>query len=208
MGFIYKITNQINGKIYIGQTVQSIATRWKQHINDAYAQQKCLHLCAAIVKYGEANFTVEEIEKCPLDELDQREIYWIKKYDSQNCGYNITAGGKGTNKEISQELLEELWDKGLTTEEIAQETNCTRQWVRKRLKSYENYNADEGRKRGAKHGGKAKNHCVQQYDINGNLIQEFISIKQATESTGINNISRSCIKGTRAGGYYWKYKDN
>ena len=140
--------------------------------------------------------------------LDQREIYWITEYDSQNLGYNITAGGKGTNKEISQELLEKLWDEGLTTEEIAQKIDCTRQWVRQRLKSYKNYDADEGRKRGAKHGGQSKNHCVQQYDTDGNLIQEFISIKQATESTGINNISRSCIKGTRAGGYYWKYKDN
>ena len=207
MASIYKITNLINGKVYIGQTIQNVQNRWRQHVQDAYENQKCLHLCSAIVKYGKENFSVEEIEKCSQELLDEREIYWIKEYNSQSEGYNITAGGKGTNREISQEELEHLWDQGLSTDEIAEKVNCTRQWVRLRLKEYKKYDPDEGRARGAKRMGKAKGHCVQQYDNDGNFIKEYPSIKQATEETGINNISRSCKNGMRAGGYYWKYKE-
>lgn len=207
MAYIYKITNTINGKIYIGQTVQSIKNRWKQHVNEAYAEAKCAHLHAAIRKYGENNFNIEVIESCPQELLDEREIYWIKELDTINVGYNLTSGGKGTNKEIDQSLLEELWDQGLSTEQIAEQVGFTRQWVRQRLLTYENYSSEEGRARGAKTSGKSKCHSVKQFDVDGNLINTFESIKQATEMTGINNISRSCIKGTKAGGYYWKYSD-
>ena len=207
MASIYKITNTLNGKVYIGQTVQSIQQRWRQHVQDAYANQKCLHLCSAIVKYGKENFLVEEIEECSQDLLDEREVYWIKEYNSQIDGYNITAGGKGTNKEIPQELIESLWDQGLSTAEIAEQVNCTRQWVRLRLKNYSNYTPEEGKKRGVNSMKKSKGHEVQQYDLDNNLINEFPSIKEATAQTGINNISRSCITGQKAGGYYWRYKD-
>lgn len=207
MSCIYKVTNNINGKVYIGQTVRTPRDRWRQHVQDAYNESKCLHLCAAILKYGEENFTVEAIEFCPQDQLDEREIYWIKQYNSQEEGYNITAGGKGTNKEVPQELLEQLWDSGLSTDEIAQQVGFTRQWVRQRLKPYKNYSAEEGKRRGAKLISKGKGHAVLQLNLDGTVVNEYPSIKIATETTGINNISRSCIKGTTAGGYRWQYKE-
>ena len=149
MAYIYKITNTINGKIYVGQTVQSVKNRWKQHVNEAYAEAKCAHLHAAIRKYGEDNFNIEVIESCPQELLDEREIYWIKELDTVNVGYNLTSGGKGTNKEIDQSLLEELWDQGLSTEQIAEQVGFTRQWVRQRLLTYENYSSEEGRALGS-----------------------------------------------------------
>lgn len=207
MAYIYKITNTINGKIYIGQTVQNIKNRWRQHINDAYTESKCAHLHAAIRKYGEDNFNIEVVELCPQELLDEREIYWIKEFDTVNTGYNLTSGGRGTNREIDQSLLEELWDQGLSTKQIADQVGLTRQWVRQRLLTYENYSSKEGCSRGAKIQGKSKCHSVSQFDVDGNFIKSFESIKEATKVTGINNISRSCREGTKAGGYYWKYND-
>lgn len=97
MGFIYKITNKINGNIYIGQTRQSIETRWKDHIRSSSKTHKdynCpLHL--AIAKYGEDNFIIEKIEECDENILDEREKYWINKYNSYYKGYNASLGGSG-----------------------------------------------------------------------------------------------------------------
>lgn len=99
---IYKITNKINGKIYIGQTTQSLTRRWKQHCNNA--KNKRYALRNAIIKYGAINFTVEQIDTAwSREELDQKEIYWIEYYKSMfPNGYNLTTGGK--HCEISEEL--------------------------------------------------------------------------------------------------------
>lgn len=91
-GIIYKITNLVNKKIYIGQTIHSLTHRFNQHNNKA----GCTKLHAALKKYGRENFIIEEIEKVPIDKLDEREIYWISFYKStdRSIGYNILPGGK------------------------------------------------------------------------------------------------------------------
>lgn len=85
---IYKITNQLNSKIYIGQD---------KHNNPNYlGSGKILHL--AIKKYGTENFIKEIIEECKSKEhLNERERYWINFYKStdRNIGYNIALGGDG-----------------------------------------------------------------------------------------------------------------
>lgn len=89
---IYKITNKINGKIYIGQS-KDIAHRWKEH---KWRSKNCLYpIQKAITKYGIENFEFEVIEECLLEELDDREIYYIDLYNSTNkaIGYNISKGG-------------------------------------------------------------------------------------------------------------------
>lgn len=95
-GYIYKITNNFNDKIYIGQTARDIDTRFAEHCSETRGHSR-LH--NAIQKYGWRNFKIEEIEKIPLSKLDEREIYWIKYYDSTNKekGYNITKGGNNTS---------------------------------------------------------------------------------------------------------------
>lgn len=101
MGKIYKVTNIINNQIYIGQTRQPIYRRWCDH---CYAAETAGHkdytcpLHNAIRKYGRDNFTVEEIEECPNEILNEREIYWIQYYDSYNNGYNASLGGDGHQK--------------------------------------------------------------------------------------------------------------
>lgn len=91
---IYKITNKINNKCYIGQS-KNILKRWKTeykwyHINK--------HLQSAFKKYGIENFDFEIIEECQPDLLNEREQFWITVYNSfdRNFGYNKTLGGAGT----------------------------------------------------------------------------------------------------------------
>jgi len=90
--YIYKITNNINKKIYIGKSTD---TRNHKQIS-YYGSGKLIQL--AIKKYGVENFTKEIIDKCNTNiELCEREIYWISYYNSSDLtiGYNITNGGDG-----------------------------------------------------------------------------------------------------------------
>lgn len=96
MAYIYKITNSINGKIYIGKTSQTIEERFKEHCRDSKRRLKEHRpLYFAMNKYGIENFSVEEIEQCEDSEAEEREIYWIDAYDSYRKGYNATIGGDG-----------------------------------------------------------------------------------------------------------------
>jgi group I intron endonuclease len=98
--YLYKITNNVNKKVYIGQTINPKA-RWSRHRSDARSQEKIKrdrHLCCAIRKYGVENFIFEVIAqaKC-LEDIDEVEIACIKQYNSsdRNFGYNISYGGNG-----------------------------------------------------------------------------------------------------------------
>lgn len=88
---IYKITNLFNGKIYVGQTIKTLAERIAQH--------KCgdLYIDRAIKTYGIKFFKAEVIEKCAnLEELNKREKFWIEELNSKYPnGYNLTDGGTG-----------------------------------------------------------------------------------------------------------------
>ena len=100
---IYKITNLINGKIYIGQALD-IYRRWGKHKGNAFnknSREYDYPIYRAIRKYGLENFSFEIIEECSVEELDEKEIYYIKKYNSctlwkNSHGYNQTIGGNGT----------------------------------------------------------------------------------------------------------------
>lgn len=98
MGYIYKITNSVNQKVYIGQTKKTIEERFQAHIKKAKLHIN-RYLYDAMNKYGYDNFIIEEIEQCADSQLDEREIYWIAFYKSnnKNYGYNMTEGGGGGN---------------------------------------------------------------------------------------------------------------
>lgn len=99
-GYIYKITNKIDGKIYIGKSKTTVNGRWNTHLSalKKYIQsdKNSSKLYNAMVKYGVENFIIEQIDECSFDELDERERYWIAKLDSRNpnVGYNICKGGE------------------------------------------------------------------------------------------------------------------
>ena len=95
MFYIYKITNKVNGKVYIGLTTVSVEKRWKNHIS---ASKKCKrHLYLAMRKYGVDNFKVEVIDETDnLERLGELERKYISEYNStdHNVGYNNTYGGE------------------------------------------------------------------------------------------------------------------
>lgn len=92
---IYKITNQLNGEVYIGQTTKSLEERMIWHRN-AFVSQVDTHLYNAMHKYGWDNFVAEVIDSsaCTKEELDALERYYIKEYNSMVDGYNMTEGGE------------------------------------------------------------------------------------------------------------------
>ena len=86
------ITNDINGKVYIGQTKKPIEERFKRHIKDAMSNKLDTHFARAIRKYGPEHFSWSELESGIDDPivLTEREHYWILKLDSVKLGYNET----------------------------------------------------------------------------------------------------------------------
>ena len=99
--YIYKHTNKVNGKCYIGQTC-NIKARWKPK-----CYEKCTKFYNAIKKYGWDNFTHEILYVCEEKDADYWEEFFIDKYHSVENGYNLDYGGN-PNKEVSVETREKL----------------------------------------------------------------------------------------------------
>ena len=98
--YIYKITNKLNNKIYIGQVYnKTIMDRFDRHIKSASPKSRS-YIDRSIYKYGSDNFVCELIDTATsLQELNEKEKYWIKYYNSTDryIGYNLTPGGDGGN---------------------------------------------------------------------------------------------------------------
>lgn len=127
---IYKITNNISGKIYIGQSI-FIEKRFNRHKSSAYNPNDESYnypLYQAFRKYGIENFSFEIIEECERDSLNEREKYWIQffKSDNSNFGYNQTPGGESSfrNLKITWDIVDEivylLKETNLSQQEIAE----------------------------------------------------------------------------------------
>lgn len=97
-GIVYLITNRANRKIYIGQTIASLARRWITHTSDAKHNVGCKTMSRAIRKYGRDNFDIEMLVECETrEQLDSLERVWIIALRSTDprVGYNRTIGGHG-----------------------------------------------------------------------------------------------------------------
>ena len=138
MGYIYKITNQINQKVYIGQTINPIEVRMSKHYSKAKNEVGLTGIDRAIQLYGKENFLVEQIEECDNNNLNNRERYWINYYNSYKTGYNLTTGGQEnistmfSNEEIQQII--EAYKELKTTTEVAQQFNCSSHTISNILK--------------------------------------------------------------------------
>lgn len=104
-GRIYCITHKETGRVYIGQTVSSVAQRWASH----KSQSVCVLLHRAIVKYGADAFSVQEIDTAySKDELDELEIFYIGMYGSTKRpnGFNLMSGGSfGKHSDESKQKM-------------------------------------------------------------------------------------------------------
>ena len=138
---IYKIENKVNGKVYVGQSID-INARWKNHItllnkgnhHNDYLQKSWN-------KYGENNFEFSIIEECLPEDRFKREKYWIDYYNTYEDGYNETRGGEGLdgapkakgdnhpNSLISEatakKIISELATTRLPFSEIAKKYSCS-----------------------------------------------------------------------------------
>lgn len=128
-GFIYIIRNTVNGKVYIGQTGTSVDQRWKEHLRHSRYCDWAIN--RAMRKYGTDKFYIEVLEQCEPDKLNEREIHYIKLYDSTNKskGYNMSKGGKTPNyvrETVDVKLLIDAYvNKHLCLQEVAKTYNTT-----------------------------------------------------------------------------------
>ena len=115
--FIYKITNEADGKFYIGKTTSTVERRFKQHIKNA--ETGTTYLYNAMRRHGIENFKVDILEEVTKESLNDREIFWI---DNLQPHYNMTAGGDGGDTSSSPNYIIGIQNreslKGKTYEEI------------------------------------------------------------------------------------------
>lgn len=123
MAFIYKITNTINSKIYIGKTERTVKERWQEHLRHSKTLIN-IPIYRAFNKYGIENFTIETVEECDSSIVNEREQYWIEYYNTYKNGYNCTLGGEGSLLEIPEEdisIISERYKNGERLDKLAKE---------------------------------------------------------------------------------------
>lgn len=133
-GIIYKITNKVNGKSYIGQTRYTLEFRWKQHQH----KRDNTYFHNAIRKYGVDKFDIKILEECNYEDLNSREIFYIAKYNTFKEGYNLTIGGDGNRRLLldeSYDEIKELYLSGFSSNKIATLYNVDKASIVKILKS-------------------------------------------------------------------------
>lgn len=198
MAYIYKITNNINEKIYIGKTEFSVEKRFKEHCLDYKREHyKNRPLYSAMNKYGIENFSVETIEE--TDNPEEREKYWIEYFGSFKNGYNATVGGDG-RKYLDYDLIEKVYNETKSVKETGILLNIDKGHVSDILKS-RGYNPTKVR-------AELSQKPVAKIDLQtGKIIEVYSSIKEAEEKNNIQKHINQVCRGIRksAGGYGWKY---
>ncbi len=179
---IYKIENIINGNVYIGQS-KDVRNRMYSHKSELKKNKHCnIHLQRAWNKYGEDNFKFIILEECNQEEIDQKEIIYINKYNSYKNGYNRDLGGKCGNVHSEETIIKLKKSK----ENISDEIRENMRYAQKSIPIY-------------------------QIDLNGNVINQWYSIREASK---ILDISFSCIwdcvnkKRRTYKNYIWITKDD
>lgn len=204
---VYKITNKITGKVYIGITNQGAGTRYRHHWYEARIGEPApIH--RSMAKYGEENFTLEIIDFADTcDELKDKEKYWIKQYDSNNRekGYNLTEGGDGTFGRLhSEETKDKIRQKAIGRK-ASEETKKKMSEAQSKYKDAHRAHADAIRLLNQK--------AIVVYDLEGNIIEEFDNTKKCAEkynvsSTTIKYYCRSeHPKVVKKFNIIWRYKD-
>lgn len=139
-GYIYKIVNDFNDKVYVGQTSTLLEDRFARHCRDkSLSNQNKEAIDNLIQTIGKEHFQIIEIEKVNIMKLDEREIYWINYYDSFYNGYNRTLGGQGGRKYSEKEILSalNLYSQGYPIKEIEKKTGIDRATIFK-YRKYQN----------------------------------------------------------------------
>lgn len=189
---IYKITNKITGKSYIGQSV-NIAIRWSAHksVSRSIETLDGNDLHKDMLELGINNFSFDILEETTVDKLDEREIYWIQYYNTYYDGYNQTMGGNG-NIRLDYNKIELLWQQGMTSKEISQILNYSQNTVNSALTNL-NITTDEKRQRSHNLITAAytpyQRAVVKLNPETNEIIETFDSVSAAAKSLGITRAS-------------------
>lgn len=141
MGYIYKIINNVNEKVYIGQTKRTLERRWYEHQKYALEIDSQTKFYKAIKEIDINNFQIIPIEQVyGVEERNQREQYWIEYYDSFNNGYNSTRGGgcfetNDISKKELFDLIAEMRIEGKSYDELIKIFHCSKGTISTALKS-------------------------------------------------------------------------
>lgn len=223
LGYIYKIENTVNGKVYVGQT-KDPKKRWAAHKWAASSNKKkrnCNPLYEEMRNYGIDRFSFSLLEQCKDDEMNKKEVFWIKCLNSQDkkFGYNIWGGGRGNGVFVSRAVDQyDLQGNYVTTYQSQCDAakavgvhhtkiGCACNGT-KRIKSCGGYMwryHGDGPPTPYKRGNAAK--PVIQCDLNGRPIRKYKSMKEAGIETGLRYQEISnCCHGliSSFGGYVWK----
>ena len=190
----------VNGKQYVGQTTRTLEERWREHCS---SHSKCIALYADIDKYGKENFRVEQLD-IGVDQfdLDYKESMWIECLHTMSPnGYNLKNGGShGKHSEEVKEKMRQYWATHERTD-------------KQKLSAFLLGKFNKGKSHTKEHKEKidlAKEKQVDQFDLAGNLIATWRSLKDAANMLHIprGNICKVC-RGERltAHGYIWKYHE-
>lgn len=210
--YIYKATSKTSGKVYIGQSCQSLEKRMSQHLHRAMSNyDPTNHFHNAIRKYGFPDFEFEVIEDNIVDSdtLDERERYWIEYYNSYYDGYNSTFGGESGLRR-DDKIIEALFHEGYTTKEICEITGYNRGTI---YDSYKTLNLTEANLE--RKNENIRDRCsekVEQYTLDGEYIRTFSSATEAGEKLGnqsaISSVCRREESALSAYGYLFKYQND
>jgi group I intron endonuclease len=216
MGYIYKITNKIDNKLYIGQTINDCEERWRHHLSKG---SNCRYLSAAIKKYGVDSFEFKLVCITFDNNLDDMEINYIKQY---NClapnGYNLRLGGNSgrhnieTKQKISDTLKTKFKNGFIRSNPPPQlgkpHNEITKKKISETLKGHKK--SQTAIDKGIITLRIKRNRKIIQFDIEGNRLNSFDSCKEAAEYVGssLGNISNCCLgrQQKTANGYIWKYE--
>lgn len=227
-GYIYCITNKVNGKQYIGQTVRDIETRWKDHSRKYKNNIYNLYLYTSMNKYGFDNFSISLVKKISYDtkkclkfNLDKIEIFYIKHF---NClkpnGYNMTKGGDCAGNTITEKQVFQYDLSGKLINFYNSVNECSRCTgidqsdisnccLKKKVKTAGGFvfrfeqskiNIDSTESR--------KYRKIDQYDMFGNYLTTYNCVKDALKIICNYHCSISnCLnnRATQSFGYVWRY---
>lgn len=220
-GYIYLITNLINNKKYVGQTTQTIKTRWNQHVN-ASKKNYLTIVDQAIKKHGKNNFSIQQLEYISkpnkeqlissLNELEKQYIM-IEKSLVSEYGYNVDKGGQTGNYSIIPvdvyNMEGELINHFNSREEAGIYYGIHKDTVKSIcLGLQENYNCEivfrrEGHPFDEFNVVSSNYREVYQFSLDGKLIRKYYNMKQIVDNVGIDFVCDIIDNPYRTGGGYW-----